>query len=223
MVSRQQSRGTRSFPRRPGVLPTVGLVVEGDSEFLALPLLHREGLIPNCPPLRATNLGGVGSDRSPIGIAEMAAGSVHAHKIAGRTKVVLCLDLEQRAECAGAFAVSVATALTGVLASRKCPTDDVHVVAANRSFEAWILADARGLYARKHLKKAPTFHRFEGSLGMNRTKGKDDLSSLLQRPYSETQDGPRLFKQLDFAAARAWADGGRGSRSLDKLLRILCV
>lgn len=220
---RQRSKDKRQFPRREGVRPTVGLVVEGDAEYYALPRLHKERLIPNCPPLQATNLGGVGSHMSPLGIARMAAGSVHAHKLAGRSKVILCIDLEQRPDCAGAFATSVAQALSEALASRNCPTNDTHVVIANRSFEAWLLADAQGLFSRGVLRKAPKFHRFEGSLGLNGTKGKDDLTQLLERTYSETRDGPRLFASLDFKEARLWTGAGRGSRSLDKFLRFLGI
>lgn len=224
MASRRRwSEDKRRFRRREGIRPTVGLVVEGDAEYFALPRLHKDGLIPNCPPLRATNLGGVGSHLSPLGIARMAAGSVHAHKAAGRSKVILCIDLEQRPACAGAFATSVSKALSQELVARKCPTDDTHVVIANRSFEAWLLADARGLFDRGMLRKAPRFHRFEGSLGSKETKGKDDLTHLLERPYSETSDGPHLFASLDFKEARLWTGSGRGSRSLDKFLRILGI
>jgi hypothetical protein len=91
------------------------------------------------------------------------------------------------------------------------------------AFEAWILADAAGLHQRRTFVVAPSFHSFEGSLGLNATKGKDDISRLLGRSYSETSDGPKLFEKVDFAAARKFGSGTGGSRSLDKLLRTLGV
>lgn len=123
--------------RRSGVLPTIGLIVEGDAEFAALPLLHRNGMIAGCPPMKVINLGGVGSHLAVEGIAKMLAGKVIAHAVAGRDRVVICLDREQRTECAGEFAIGITKALTGELQRRSMQeTVDVTVVVADRSFEA---------------------------------------------------------------------------------------
>jgi hypothetical protein len=136
-VSRRPSkRRGNQRPRRPGVLPTVGLVVEGDAEYDAIPRLHTKKLIARCPPLRATNLGGVGSHVTPAAIAKMAVGSVIAHQVAGRTKVIVCIDREQRNECSGQFAGLVHAALVVELTNRNRSISDVHVVVANRAFEA---------------------------------------------------------------------------------------
>ena len=189
-------------------VPTMGMVVEGETEYYALPLLHRgKNAIPGCPAIRTTNLGGIGSHLTPAGIAKMAAPRIKTHLIAGHKPVILCLDREQRPECAGSFAQAA----------------DVHVVIADRTFEAWILADAVGLAKRKHFVRAPKFHCFEGAMGERQLKGTVELTRLLGREYRKTGDGPRLFGELDYEVAREWGRGKRGSRSFDKLLRTLGV
>ena len=213
MTSTKRSRG-------PGP-PKVGLIVEGDTEHFALPLLHTKALVTGCPPLKSINLGGVGSDRAPVGIAKLVVGKVIQHQVSGCQRVIVCLDREQRKDCAGQFATSVAKELAAELSARRRATDGVHVVVADRTFEAWILADAKGLHGRIPRLKAPTSKSFEGQMGIDQKKGTVELSNLLGRPYRKTVDGPRLFAALDFSAARRFERGGTGSRSLDKLLRTL--
>lgn len=220
--SNEPARATKA-ERRPGVLPTVGIIVEGDAEFAALPLLHRRSLVPRCPPLRPINLGGVGSDRKPIGIAKLVAPKVIQLHAARCERIVVCFDREQRAECAPGLAQAVARELATELAARGKSIPEVHVVIADRAFEAWLLADAAGLHERGLLSRAPTFHSFEGQLGAQGRKGVVELSRLLGRDYSKTKDGPALFEKLSFANARAHRAGERGSPSLDKLLRALGV
>jgi hypothetical protein len=209
--------------RRPGILPTVGLVVEGDTEYAALPQLHSKRLLPGCPPLKATNLGGVGSHMEPPGVAKMLVGKVIAHQVAGRAKVVILFDREQRPLCAPEFARKVKDALAQELDRRGRHHSAVHLVVSDRTFEAFLLADARGLHERGKFCKRPTFHSFEGELGSSSRKGVVELTTLLGHPYVKTRDGPALFADLNFVAARDHRANGRGSRSLDKLIRTLCA
>ncbi|HSP77936.1 MAG TPA: DUF4276 family protein [Myxococcaceae bacterium] len=209
--------------RRPNVQPTVGLIVEGDAEFAAFPHLHKSKLIASCPPLKAINLGGVSADRKPEGIARLIAPKVIQHQTAGCARVVICIDREHRTLCAPGFASAVTQALRAELQQRGRSSEEVHVVIADRAFEAWLLADAKGLHQRKAFKRAPHFKSFEGQLGERQQKGAVELATLLGRTYSKTRDGPALFKQLDLTAARKHARGGSGSRSLDKFLRTLGV
>jgi uncharacterized protein DUF4276 len=206
-------------PRRPGVKPTIGLVVEGDAEYAALPLLHRRNLFPGCPPMSAINLHGVGSDRLPIGIAKLVAPKVIQHQVAGREHVVVCIDREQRGACAPKLAEDVARELARELSARGLGVERVDIVVADRAFEAWLLADAAGLHRRGIFKTGPDFHCFEGHLGRAGKKGVVELGRLLGRPYDKTVDGPGLFAKVSFADARACGKGARGSKSLDKLLR----
>ena len=173
--------------------------------------------------MKAVNLHGVGSDRAPIGIALMLVPKVIEHQVAGRTKVIICIDREQRSACAGELAQAIAAALSKQLVQKGRSSSDVHVVVADRTFEAWLLADADGLHCRSVFKTAPTFHCFEGRMGEESKKGVVELSRLLERPYSKTSDGPQLFAKLDWDAARSHGSGKRGSRSLDKLLRTLGI
>jgi hypothetical protein len=198
---------------------TIGLIVEGDSEFYALPRLVN--VFPGrCSPLRAINLGGLGSHMIPAQVAKRVAGKVRVHLAAGRKHVVVCIDREQREECPGTFAKSVLTSINATIGP--VPNFRVDVVVADRTFETWLLAGADGLFEQGFLQqslKRP--HCFEGELGEQGKKGVVELSRLLGRPYSKTGDGPRLFEKLDFQAARDFRPGRRGSRSLDKFLRTL--
>lgn len=207
----------KGHKRRPDVAPTAGLVVEGDTEFKALPYLHTKKLVPRCPPLRAKNLGGIGSHLLPVGIATRLLGPVIAHQVSGHSPIVACIDREQREMSAVDLATSVASELGRLLEKKNRSAAGVFVAVADRTFEAWLLADAHGLHARGHLKAAPSFRSFEGSLGREGKKGVVELSSLLDRPYGKTTDGPALFSALDFPTARA------RSASLHRFLSTLGV
>jgi hypothetical protein len=152
-------------------------------------------------------------------VAKRVAGKVKVHLAARRARVVVCIDREQRTECAGAFATAVLRALRSVLRREEAAVVDI--VVADRAMEAWILADAAGLHVRGLFKAKLKIHCFEGELGERGRKGIVELERLLGRPYEKTRDGPFLFSRLDFAAARAHGTGMRGSKSLDKLLRTL--
>lgn len=151
----------------------------------------------------------------------MVLPKVIAHQEAGRAQIVVCLDREQRPNCPGELAGEILKALQGELTSKGRTKDGVAVVVADRAFEAWILADARGLHNRRVFNASPKFHRFEGEIGERSMKGCVELSHLMGRPYSKTVDGPALFRKLDFGAARDHSK--HGSKSLDKLLRTLGV
>lgn len=207
--------------RRSGVLLKVGLIVEGQTEAIALPLLHRKKLLPNCPPLKPVNLGGVGPELQPVGIARLVAPKVIALHFGGCQRIVVCFDREERDECAPGLAQAVAVALRAELSARGKAIPDVRVVVADRAFEAWLLAGAAGLHKSKHFQQKPAFATFEGQLGAQKRKGAVELTKLLGREYSKTKDGPALFEALPFAEARSHGPGKRGSRSLDKLLRTL--
>lgn len=201
--------------------PTVGLIVEGETEYKALPQLHT--LVPGCPPLKPINLRGIGSDRTPVGIARKVAPQVDVHIQAGRTKVLVCIDREQRPDCPGQLARAVMQALLTELKQRGYANPDVYVVVADRAFEAWLLADARGLHARRVFKMAPSFHCFEGAMGASDKKGVVEIGKLLGRSYDKVRDGPTIFAKIEFTEARKWEGGGHGSKSLDKFLDTLGV
>lgn len=205
--------------RRPHMRATAGLIVEGDAEFIALPQLATKNLVHGCPPVRAINLGGVGSDILPVGVARKLRPKILQHRAAGRRPIVVCIDREQRTVSATEFAAQIMRELATLVGA----ITDVHVCIADRAFEAWLLADARGLHRSGLFKRPPTFFRFEGELGKQRGKGVIELTELLGRTYVKTTDGPRLFAKLDFPTARKHGPRHHGSRSLDMFLTSLGV
>lgn len=198
-------------------------MVEGDAEFYAFPLLHTEGLIPGCPPLKVLNCKGIGGETEAPGVAFRVHKLVLQHFAAGRERVVVCLDREGRSLCAPGFARTIWTELDKLLRKKHRDANTTTIVVADRAFEAFLLADAVGLYARGHLKTAPGFRSFEGNPGRGQAYGKRELQDLLGGDYTETKDGPRLFRRINFTVARQHGPGATGSRSLDKLLRSLGV
>jgi len=215
MTSHYRAETTRHSPR------TVGLVVEGEAEFKALPLLHTKGLLTGCPPLKLRNVGGIGGRVSSAGIAFRVHKAVLGLLAAGVVRVVVCLDRELRQACPGELARDVWKALDRLLKEWGHSGDEVNVVVADRAFEAWLLAGAAELHARSLLRAAPKFQSFEGRMGIRKRLGKYELTQLLGHEYRETRDGPRLFASLDFAATRSQGPTANGSKSLDKLLRVL--
>ena len=176
---------------RPRSRPaTVGVVVEGQAEYLAFPLLHTEKLISGCPPLKVLCCDGIGGYVEPAGVAKRVHIKVLEHLAAGREKVVVCVDRETRPLCAPGFAQAIHKELDTLLRTRGRSAGTTTVVVADRAFEAWLLADAQGLYDKKLLKKAPGFATFEGQQGKGRACGKGELKDLLGGAYSETRDGP---------------------------------
>lgn len=205
--------------RRPGIRVTAGLIVEGDTEYSALPRLATKHLLAGCPPLKAINLGGIGSDVEPIGIAKQLRWKVLQHRAAGRTPIVVCIDREDR----DMSAATLAHAIWHEIECLKVPLDGVFVAVMDRTFEAWLLADARGLHAGGQFTRFPKFHSFEGAMGKRRRKGLIELSELLGRPYAKTVDGPALFEKINFAKARRHGPNDHGSRSLDAFLTSLGI
>ena len=197
------------------------MIVEGHTEFYSFPKLYNNQMIEGCPPLKIVNLGGVGGEVSAGGISKRVAPKVLAHIAAERTKIVVCVDREKRSEPPGCFASDIQNRIQEIVSRKVAVRFELHVVVLNRSFEAILLADAQGLYERKHFKKRPHFHRFEGELGKGGQLGLIELRELLKREYQKTSDGPRLFEWIEVAEARKCGPGDRGSKSFDKLIRML--
>jgi len=210
---------TRNRP--PQRARTAGLVVEGETEFIAFPRLHREARALRFPPIKAVNLGGIGATLTPAAVAARVAPKVLAHHQRALAPIVVCFDRESREEPAGEFAADVHAATTAWIEKRTDAPVEFSVVVADRAFEAWILADAHGLHGRGRLMRAPKFRSFEGAMGQRSRKGVVELSRLLGRDYRKTVDGPDLFVAVDFVTARAPTKHGGGSASLDRLLTSL--
>ncbi len=207
----------RSVPRKE----VVGLVVEGRAEYSALPKLAE--MVYGCPSLRPKSMNGCGATMDASGVARRALSHVREHLDAGVPRVVVCVDRGERKALAQTFARQIEGELKRLLVASAYESDRVSVVVADRAFEAWILADAMGLWQRKHFRRKPRQHCYEGHLGPDNDKGKVEISHLMTVEYKETRDGPRLFGLLDVPAARQSPTAGRGSVSLDLLLQAVGV
>lgn len=204
-------RGSKAHARA-----AVGIVVEGRAEFAALPRLAE--IVPGCPALRPKNMQGSGPDMNSLGVARRAFPHVREHLDAGLQRVVVCVDREERTVLAATLATQIRRELHRMLAASDYSTETVSVVVADRAFEAWILADANGLWQRKQFRRRPRQHCYEGHLGPGNDKGKAEISHLMASEYKESRDGPRLFGLIDISAAREYRASGRGSRSLETFL-----
>ncbi len=171
--------------------------------------------------MRVSNLNGVGESLDPPAVAKAVYPKVVAHQAARRSPIVICIDRERRPLSAEDFGRAVTIQLARLLRDAGRDSDNIFVVAADRAFEAWILADAQGLFTRGTFVVRPTFNSFEGERGREDKLGVVELTALLERPYKKTRDGPRLFARINLADARAHGPGARGSKSLDTFLTAL--
>jgi hypothetical protein len=168
---------------------------------------------------------GIGSDSTPSQIAKRVARDI-AFLQPDNRKVLLCIDRESRLLTAEDLAAQVAAALAVVLPEvGGRPGYPVHVVVADRAFEAWLLADIECLAktgVRPPRKCYESYMRPKlGGRKLGYHYGDDLLRTYVGR-YEKTVDGPKLFAKVNFAHAIVPCDGGgRGSRSLANFLDAL--
>jgi len=214
----------RSRPPIPAKGPRVGLIVEGPSEREAFRQLPK--LISGCPTLdlasrKRSDLEGVGGSVDPATLARMVVPKIILLR-PDNDRVVVCIDREDRTEEANDFAQRCELAIRDELGARGEPRDGVEVIVADRAFEAWLLADLKGLCGKKNVK--PRRNRCYEAYQNGKDFGARVLASHFGR-YDKRDDGPKLFAFLDLAAARLDCTAGKGwgSRSLDRFLATLGV
>lgn len=128
--------------RRP-----IGLVVEGISEFHALPVFVRQ---LDRRAAGAAVFQGQGVHMTPQAVARRAFPSVRAQLKKNLGRVIVVLDREFRDACAPGIAGQVQNDLMQMLADQGAdPSIPVVVVCADRMFENWLLADRSGLATHK--------------------------------------------------------------------------
>lgn len=119
----------------------IGLIVEGQSEFVALPhLLHqlREGTGHSfIGPVRAT----AHPNAQAAVIARSVVESVAYLQLRKVDEVVLLMDREDREECPGALADQLSEHIQPLV------TVPVRVVIKDRTFENWLISDVEALRA----------------------------------------------------------------------------
>lgn len=192
----------------------IGLLVEGDSEYHALPYL-----IPRIAtedvilvrPLRAPM-----HPLAPVGaLAQVAASRARIWKSRGADRIVLLLDNEGRLECPGRFALSLARELKRQLGA---PSPDVFVVMKVQAFENWLVADTAAISTLQGLFEPPS--GFASHIAPDRADNVDARRLLQQwsrrgHTYEKVETAQRICAVMDPLRA------GRNSRSFRRLLRVL--
>ena len=207
----------RTAPIGDAVAKPIALVVEGEAEYGALPILVRNagGRAVNPIIFRGQFVSAI--DRLAV---ERIAPRVRLAMHKNVAKVVVVLDREQRSECAPEVASIVAEAVRQSLRDKYSydGTPPVVVVCADLSMENWLLADAEGLAACRLLSRQPSV----GS--RTNVDGRDALRALKNacrpgRSYQKRRDAPILAERVRVTDASV----RQRSRSLRKFLKEACL
>lgn len=171
----------------------IGLVLEGETEYQALPKVVR-GMGLSCT--RPSCIHGQPAHASVDVLAERRLlPHVRAQIAHGVHHVIVVLDLEARMDSADAFRDELRRAMRQALPKRD--RKKVEVIICNPRFENWILADPEGItrsaHVRRNLAKSVRCH----------ADGKDALTllkSALKKGvgYSKAVHGPRLFREVRY-------------------------
>lgn len=192
----------------------LGLVVEGESEYFAIPILLQKA---GASPGQKVVFRGQGTQSPiPILVQKRLLPATRALTLRSHSKVLVVIDREDRPDCPGDFAQRVCSELVRQLESTYGyrGTPPIVVVVADRTLENWLIADPQGI--RQHAYISRDIARRVGS----NADGLDAIRILqwAYRPgkyYHKTKDGPALA-----ARVRVLQQGVRRcSKSLDKLLR----
>ncbi len=190
----------------------IGVVVEGQSEFVSLPALLGEieartrhqilrPLRGAIPPLAPT--GTIARACKPL--IEQLVGR-------GVGKVVVLLDLENRDDCAGDLALELEDALR-----RLCGDCEILVVFKHRTYENWIVADLTAL--RQQRGRFVVSRRLASQVAPNRADSAN-AKELLGRAAR----GPAYHKIKDARNTMDLAEPsriGKNSRSFRRFLRVV--
>lgn len=195
----------------------IGLVVEGLSEYMALPVLMQNAGGPNA---RRVHFGGQGENADLRRVAaERIAPKVRVLILKKVAKVVVVLDRERRVECAPEIARLVDAAVREELGRRfgYRGSPPLSVVCADRTLENWLIADPARVARSAILRKRPV------PLSQSRV---DDLNAceLIKRAckknqcYVKTKDAPALAQHVRTGEAHVQ----ERSRSLKKFVKEAC-
>jgi hypothetical protein len=191
------------------------VIVEGDGEVIAVPLLLRR-LWPELggkylevlgPPIRRKRAEFERERELARAIGLAAAKLKHAPASEDPSAILILFDRDPSAQppCylgpqAQAWAMSAASHL------------DITCVVANVEYETWLVASAESLRAHLTMRPGETIPDFPE----DQRCGKKWIESRFRgAKYSETQDQPKMTAAMDFSRAR------RRSPSFDKLCREL--
>ena len=193
---------------------TIGLVVEGQADYGAVPLLlRRAGATPGVPIV----FRGQGVECPiPTLVQKRLLSPTRAQLVRGHSKVVVIIDREARSDCPGEFAQRVRGELVCQLEAQYGyqGSPPVSVVCADRTLENWLIADPEGVGGHSYIGRSITRRVGTNADGC-------DAISIIQgaygrgRRYHKTRDAPALAARVRVERA----DVRQRSKSLDKLLR----
>ena len=193
----------------------IGLLVDGDSEYYALPELlpriatQHQVLNPLRAPLQPL---------APIGqIARVSADACGILLSRGVDRIVVLLDLESRNDCPGGFAQDIADAVNARVHTVR-PEVDVLVVMKVRKLENWLVSDPQALRLNPGMFDLP--QRFDRQVSPDRADNVDALALLRKwgRPqgsYDKVRGAIAICSRMQPHAA------ARNSRSFRRFLRVI--
>lgn len=202
--------------RQRALVKPIALVVEGEAEYGALPILVRNAGGRTVNPFVFR---GQSDCALPRLAKERIAPKVRLAIYRDVAKVIVVLDRERRPECPGGVAAAIAIAIREVL-RQQCGyagLPPIVVVCADRSTENWLLADAEGLAGCNLLARRP-------SVGSRTNVDGRDASQALKnacrpgRSYHKRRDAPILAARVRVTDASVL----QRSRSLRKFLKEAC-
>lgn len=188
----------------------IGLLVEGDAEYHALPnLLPR---LPTPHTILHPLLCPIQPLSTPAQIAHVAAKRFPILLAKGVDLIVLLMDKETRSECSGDLAQEIERA-----AGRHLDATDVRVVFKVTKLENWLVADPQALRDLPGLFEH--VERIEKQVAHGRADAADAHELLKtcsrKRGYDKKAGAIEICKKLDPERAR------KNSRSFRKLLKTL--
>jgi len=189
----------------------IGLVVEGKSEYYAIPIFLRKlGIGFTTPAV----FHGQSHDMRPASVSARVFPYARTQLKRRISKLLIILDRESRDACAPHLAEEVRSALARNLSdasvSVSCP---ITVICADRTLENWLLADPAGLSRHAFVKKALRETR---PVNVDGSNGKRDLARHFVRGrfYVEGELSGDLANQVRVEEASVQ----RRSRSLRKFV-----
>lgn len=187
----------------------IGVIVDGQSEYRALPLLTSRLVLTQTQvisPLYAPI-----PPYAPVGVIAHACRSrIEQLARRGVREIIILLDREKRAECAGDLATAIGNALVVPVGCRGW------VVVKDRMFENWLIADVTAL------KSSPQRFNISPAFEHKIIPGKADSCDALRMLKEVTSHS--YLKVQDSKIILAAADPLRiaeNSRSFRRLLRVI--
>lgn len=197
--------------------PPIGLVVEGEADFAAIPILLRSAGIRVAGP---AHFGGQPTDCEPgkfqYFVQKAIVPIVRIMCLKGVSLVAVVIDREDRPQCPGNFAQDVLQVIVRTMKAewRYDGSPRIAVISADRNLENWLIADPKGILVHNYIRRD-----LSRQVGRN-ADGKDAIALLEQafppaRRYHKRMDAPALAAKV----RPMQPDVRRRSHSLDKLLR----